>query len=74
MIAVCFGNRAAAAATAAGNPGPHFTSWYPAIARRCGSCGFASPICRNTLRRYARSLTGLLLLDGPDGHGNCNSE
>ena len=56
-IAVCFGKRAAAAATAAGNPGPHFTSWYPAIARRCGSCGFASPICRNTFRRYARSST-----------------
>ena len=51
MMAVCLGKRAAPAATAAGNPGPHFTSWYPAIARRCGSWGLASPIWRNTFRR-----------------------
>ena len=51
MIAVWFGNLAAPAAMAAGNPGPHLTSWYPAIASRCGSWGLASPICRNTLRR-----------------------
>jgi hypothetical protein len=49
MIAVWFGKRAAAAATADGKPGPQVASLMPALRSRWGGWTLRRPICRRTL-------------------------